>query len=141
MSYTYSSVSVMSHIGGSDRSSVGPSGDSALSVQEYEFKIGSVGVGDSLGIVLASLVSIPLQVSLCQAQVARGRDLCTRIFDGKLFVIRINWECAYSVPTARSVRIVVSIVDFEKSTSIDPGSNPGRTFFFSTREVSRILRF
>ena len=78
MSYTYSSVSVMSHIGGSDRSSVGPSGDSALSVQEYEFKIGSVGVGDSLGIVLASLVSIPLQVSLCQAQVARGRDLCTR---------------------------------------------------------------
>ena len=78
MSYTYSSVSVMSHIGGSDRSSVAP-GDSALSVQEYEFKIGSVGVGDSLGIVLASLVSIPLQVSLCQAQVARGRDLCTRV--------------------------------------------------------------
>ena len=79
MSCTYSSVSVMSHIGGSDRSSVGPSGYSELSLQVYEFKIGSVGVGDSLGIVLASLVSIPLQVSLCQAQVARGRDLCTRI--------------------------------------------------------------
>ena len=56
-------------------------------------------------------------------------------------MIRINWECAYYLSTARFVRIAVSIVDFEKSTSIDPGSNPGRTFFFYTREVSRILRF
>ena len=30
-----------------------------------------------------------------------------------------------------SVRIVVSIVDFDySSSSIDPGSNPGRTSFF-----------
>lgn len=38
-----------------------------------------IQLGDSLGILAASLVSIPLQVSLCHAQVARGRDLCTRV--------------------------------------------------------------
>lgn len=62
--------------------------------QEFEFRIGCVGVrcaprrvtiltetqlGDTLGIVAASLVSIPLQLGLCHAQVARGRDLCTRV--------------------------------------------------------------
>lgn len=32
--------------------------------------------GDSLGILAASLISMPLQVSLCDAQVRSGRDLC-----------------------------------------------------------------
>lgn len=36
-------------------------------------------LGDSFGILLASIVSIPFQVLLCDAQVARGRDLCTRV--------------------------------------------------------------
>lgn len=72
-------VSVMSHIGGSDRAHTLPQEYSARTIQEYEFKIGSVSLGDSLGIVLATLVSIPLQVSLCHMQVARGRDLCTRV--------------------------------------------------------------
>ena len=72
-------VSVMSHIGGSDRAHTMPQEYSARTIQEYEFKIGSVSLGDSLGIVLATLVSIPLQVSLCHMQVVRGRDLCTRV--------------------------------------------------------------
>ncbi|KAG9041710.1 battenin CLN3 protein [Tulasnella sp. UAMH 9824] len=44
--------------------------------QEREFKIGSIGVGDSLGIMLASLLAMPTEVGLCKAQVARGKDLC-----------------------------------------------------------------
>lgn len=47
--------------------------------QEQEFRVGCVGVGDSMGILVASLVSMPLQLSLCSAQVARGRDLCTKV--------------------------------------------------------------
>jgi len=35
-------------------------------------------LGDSLGIVLASIVSIPMQVALCAAQVKRGKELCTQ---------------------------------------------------------------
>ena len=72
-------VSVMSQIDGTDRADMVPHEYSTRTVQEYEFRIGSVSLGDSLGIVLASLVSIPLQVSLCHAQIARGRDLCTRV--------------------------------------------------------------
>ncbi|KIO24392.1 hypothetical protein M407DRAFT_15430 [Tulasnella calospora MUT 4182] len=44
--------------------------------QEREFKIGSIGVADSLGIMLASLLAMPTEIGLCKAQVARGKDLC-----------------------------------------------------------------
>ncbi|KAG8974866.1 battenin CLN3 protein [Tulasnella sp. 425] len=44
--------------------------------QEREFKIGSIGVGDSLGIMLASLLAMPTEIGLCKAQVARGKDIC-----------------------------------------------------------------
>ncbi|PWN30353.1 batten's disease protein Cln3 [Jaminaea rosea] len=47
--------------------------------QEQEFRVGCVGVGDSLGILVASLVSMPLQLGLCDAQVSRGRDLCRQV--------------------------------------------------------------
>ncbi|GAC98469.1 hypothetical protein PHSY_006063 [Pseudozyma hubeiensis SY62] len=40
----------------------------AKKAQEHEFRIGCVGFGDSLGILAASLISMPLQVSLCNAQ-------------------------------------------------------------------------
>ena len=42
------------------------------------------------------------------------------------------WSLEQSIFIERwSVRIVVSIVDFDySSSSIDPGSNPGRTSFF-----------
>ncbi|CBQ69826.1 related to YHC3-protein involved in vacuolar arginine transport [Sporisorium reilianum SRZ2] len=48
----------------------------AKKAQEHEFRIGCVGFGDSLGILAASLISMPLQVSLCNTQVRSGRDLC-----------------------------------------------------------------
>ncbi|CDR98976.1 hypothetical protein [Sporisorium scitamineum] len=48
----------------------------AKKAQEHEFRIGCVGFGDSLGILAASIISMPLQVSLCNAQVRSGRDLC-----------------------------------------------------------------
>ncbi|KAH9931511.1 CLN3 protein-domain-containing protein [Fomitopsis serialis] len=44
--------------------------------QEREFKIGSIGIADGAGILLASIVSVPTEVALCRAQVGRGRTLC-----------------------------------------------------------------
>lgn len=48
----------------------------AKKAQEHEFRIGCVGFGDSLGILAASIISMPLQVGLCNSQVRSGRDLC-----------------------------------------------------------------
>ena len=50
--------------------------DPETAKQEKEFKIGSIGFSDSGGIVLASLASMPLELSLCAAQVRRGKGLC-----------------------------------------------------------------
>lgn len=44
--------------------------------QEREFKIGSIGFADSLGILLASVLAVPTEVGLCRAQVNRGKMLC-----------------------------------------------------------------
>lgn len=44
--------------------------------QEREFKIGSIGFSDSSGILLASLVAMPTEILLCEAQVRRGKTLC-----------------------------------------------------------------
>ncbi|KAJ8082239.1 battenin CLN3 protein [Marasmius tenuissimus] len=44
--------------------------------QEREFKIGSIGFADSSGILLASLVAVPTELTLCKAQVNRGKLLC-----------------------------------------------------------------
>ncbi|KAJ3552023.1 hypothetical protein NM688_g4377 [Phlebia brevispora] len=44
--------------------------------QEREFKIGSIGFADSMGILAASLVAVPTEVELCKAQVSRGKLLC-----------------------------------------------------------------
>lgn len=44
--------------------------------KEKEFKIASVGFADTLGILVASLVSSVLEPALCSAQVARGKTLC-----------------------------------------------------------------
>jgi len=51
----------------------------SASVQEREFKIGSIGFSDSLGILLASLLSVPVEVGLCKVQVGRGREFCTEL--------------------------------------------------------------
>ena len=52
------------------------SSDPETAKQEKEFKIGSVGFSDSSGIMLASLISMPLELGLCAAQVNRGKRLC-----------------------------------------------------------------
>ncbi|KAH9176636.1 batten's disease protein Cln3 [Lactarius sanguifluus] len=47
--------------------------------QERAFKMGAIGLADSLGILVASLVAMPTEVALCRAQVGRGRSLCQEL--------------------------------------------------------------
>lgn len=47
--------------------------------QEREFKIGSIGFADSLGILAASVLAVPTEVGLCNAQAARGKMLCKKL--------------------------------------------------------------
>lgn len=68
-------MNVFYHIN-QDKDSHTSSGDPERAKQEREFKIGSIGFSDSTGILLASLVSMPTEVELCKAQVARGKMLC-----------------------------------------------------------------
>ncbi|KIL68388.1 hypothetical protein M378DRAFT_8473 [Amanita muscaria Koide BX008] len=51
-------------------------GDPERHKQEREFKIGSIGFSDSMGILLASILAVPTEVYLCKAQVNRGKMLC-----------------------------------------------------------------
>ncbi|KAG6867096.1 hypothetical protein C0993_006867 [Termitomyces sp. T159_Od127] len=44
--------------------------------QEREFRIGSIGFADSCGILLAAVVAVPMEVTLCRAQISRGKTLC-----------------------------------------------------------------
>ncbi|CED85043.1 Predicted small molecule transporter involved in cellular pH homeostasis (Batten disease protein in human) [Phaffia rhodozyma] len=44
--------------------------------QEKEWRMGVVGAADSLGILFASLISMPIELGLCQHQVEKGMDLC-----------------------------------------------------------------
>ncbi|KAF5348848.1 hypothetical protein D9756_009800 [Leucocoprinus leucothites] len=44
--------------------------------QEKEFKIGSIGFADSSGILFASILAVPTEVQLCNAQIRRGKTLC-----------------------------------------------------------------
>ncbi|WVR08926.1 hypothetical protein IAU60_005985 [Kwoniella sp. DSM 27419] len=43
---------------------------------EREFRMGAVGAADSTGILFASLISMPLEVALCNSQVEQGRTMC-----------------------------------------------------------------
>jgi len=47
--------------------------------QEREFKIGSIGFADSSGILIASLLAVPTEIGLCQAQIRRGKTLCSQL--------------------------------------------------------------
>ncbi|GAA5943530.1 hypothetical protein JCM10213_005521 [Rhodosporidiobolus nylandii] len=47
--------------------------------QEKEFRVASVGFADTLGILLASLVSSALEPALCAGQVARRRMYCKEL--------------------------------------------------------------
>ncbi|KAF5313328.1 hypothetical protein D9611_008647 [Ephemerocybe angulata] len=50
--------------------------DIELTRQAREFKIGSIGFADSTGILLASILAVPTEVGLCNAQAARGKMFC-----------------------------------------------------------------
>lgn len=75
--WTY--VSVFYQIGTSGGVVSGDESEIARRAQEDEFRVGCVGVGDSMGILVASLVSMPIQLGLCAAQVSSGRDLCKQV--------------------------------------------------------------
>ncbi|KAI0667306.1 batten's disease protein Cln3 [Trametes maxima] len=50
--------------------------DAERAKQEREFRIGSIGLADSAGILMASLLAVPTEIELCRAQVARGKVFC-----------------------------------------------------------------
>jgi len=52
------------------------SSDPKTAKQEKESKIGSMEGPDSTGIIMAVLLSMLLELSLCAAQVRRGKELC-----------------------------------------------------------------
>jgi len=54
-------------------------GQELADAQERAFKMGAIGLADSLGILAASLVAMPTEISLCRAQVARGHLLCQEL--------------------------------------------------------------
>ncbi len=53
-----------------------PGTDPERAKQEREFKIGSIGLADSTGILVASLLAVPTEIELCRVQVARGKLFC-----------------------------------------------------------------
>ena len=53
-----------------------PGADPERAKQEREFKIGSIGLADSAGILMASLLAVPTEIELCRVQVARGKLFC-----------------------------------------------------------------
>lgn len=53
-----------------------PGVDAERAKQEREFKIGSIGLADSTGILTASLLAVPTEIGLCRVQVARGKMFC-----------------------------------------------------------------
>ena len=54
-------------------------GQEPAEAQERAFKMGAIGLADSLGILTASLVAMPTELALCRAQVGRGRSLCLEL--------------------------------------------------------------
>ena len=54
-------------------------GQEPADAQERAFKMGAIGLSDSLGILTASLVAMPTEVALCRAQVGRGKLLCQEL--------------------------------------------------------------
>ncbi|KAI9636806.1 putative basic amino acid transporter [Dioszegia hungarica] len=70
-------VNAFYHVGrmGQDEAAEGGEGEEKRKM-EREFRIGATGGADSCGILFASLLSMPLETSLCAAQIERGRTLC-----------------------------------------------------------------
>ena len=53
--------------------------EDARSKMEREFRVGATGAADSMGILFASLISMPVEVALCNSQVAKGRSTCRNL--------------------------------------------------------------
>ncbi|WVQ93086.1 hypothetical protein IAU59_000150 [Kwoniella sp. CBS 9459] len=51
-------------------------GEEGKGAMEREFRIGAVGAADSTGILFASLISMPLEIALCNSQIEQGRTMC-----------------------------------------------------------------
>lgn len=47
--------------------------------EEREFALGATTVSDSGGIMVAGLIGLVVETWLCEWQVRRGRDWCTRL--------------------------------------------------------------
>jgi battenin len=50
--------------------------DAERTLQSRAFQIGSIGFADAMGILLASIVAVPVEVGLCRMQVRRGKGVC-----------------------------------------------------------------
>ena len=50
--------------------------DTERTLQSRAFQIGSIGFADATGILLASIVAVPVEVGLCWMQVRRGKGVC-----------------------------------------------------------------
>ncbi|KAF8584628.1 batten's disease protein Cln3 [Ramaria rubella] len=72
-------VNTFYHVGQEPSVSSPRGEDSEIARQEREFKIGSIGFSDSLGILLASILAVPTEVQLCKAQMRRGKMLCAQL--------------------------------------------------------------
>ena len=53
-----------------------PDIDTERTLQSRAFQIGSIGFADATGILLASIVAVPVEVGLCRMQVRRGKGVC-----------------------------------------------------------------
>ncbi|THH28989.1 hypothetical protein EUX98_g5197 [Antrodiella citrinella] len=59
-----------------EESTISADGDPERAKQEREFKIGSIGFADSMGILFASIIAVPTEVQLCNIQAGRGKMIC-----------------------------------------------------------------
>jgi len=50
--------------------------DAERILQSRAFQIGSIGFADATGILLASVIAVPVEVGLCRMQVKRGKGIC-----------------------------------------------------------------
>jgi battenin len=75
----FQSVNIFYHVNQEDSDPT--TRDPERAKQEKEFKIGATGFAESFGVLLASLVAMPVELELCKTQVRRGKLLCKSIDD------------------------------------------------------------
>lgn len=73
------SVNVFYRVNQEKHESDGHGADPERTRQEREFRIGSIGLADSAGILMASLLAVPTEMGLCRVQVSRGKTFCQQL--------------------------------------------------------------